>query len=194
MLICVVVYFVLSVTVFFKADITATPKTERVVLNAHVTATKDAPSGLSFTVFSLTATETKDVLATETKTVNTKASGKIVVYNEYSASAQRLIKNTRFQAANSKIYRIPLDTVGLNLPSDSGALDASGYVHCRGVRNAYAMAFDANGELFAIDNSGERDDPEELNWIRPGRHYGYPWIMGDHWNPLIHPKKWKMVY
>lgn len=105
-LVCVLTYLLLSVTVFFHAHIIVTPKSERVVLNAKVTATKDAPSGLSFTVFSLTATETKDVLATETKVVNTKASGKIVVYNEYSAASQRLIKNTRFQAANGKVYRI----------------------------------------------------------------------------------------
>lgn len=104
--VCVLIYFILSVTVFFHATIVATPKTERVVLNAHITAEKDAATGLSFTVFSLTATETKDVLATETKTVSTKASGKIVVYNEYSAVSQRLIKNTRFQASSGKIYRI----------------------------------------------------------------------------------------
>jgi len=103
---CVLAYLILSMTVFFRAKVVVTPKTERVVLNAHVTATKDAPSGLSFTVFSLTATETKDVLATETKTVSTKASGKILVYNEYSAVSQRLIKNTRFQAQSGKIYRI----------------------------------------------------------------------------------------
>jgi hypothetical protein len=96
----------LSLTVFFRAKIIVTPKSERVVLNSHLTAGKDAATGLSFSVFSVTATETKDVLATETKNVNTKSSGKIVVYNEYSASSQRLIKNTRFQAANGKIYRI----------------------------------------------------------------------------------------
>jgi|GEM_PF-365940 len=105
-LVCVLAYFILSVTVFFRAHVTVSPKSERVVLNAKVVATKDASEGLSFTVFTLTATETKDVLATETKVVNTKASGKIVVYNEYSAVSQRLIKNTRFQAANSKVYRI----------------------------------------------------------------------------------------
>lgn len=88
---------------------------------------------------------------------------------------------------NSRIYRIPIGTVGLTLPSDSAALDSSGYVYCWGLRNAYDMEFAADGELFSIDNSGERDDPEELNWLRPGRHYGFPWKMGDHWNPLRNP-------
>ncbi|HEX2898362.1 MAG TPA: T9SS type A sorting domain-containing protein [Bacteroidia bacterium] len=88
---------------------------------------------------------------------------------------------------NSRIYKIPIGTVGLTLPGDSASLDSSGYVYCQGLRNAYDMDWDAAGELFSIDNSGERDDPEELNWLRPGRHYGFPWKMGDHWNPLRDP-------
>lgn len=88
---------------------------------------------------------------------------------------------------NSRLYKIPINSLGLTLPADSNALDASGYVYCMGLRNAYDMDFDAAGELFAIDNSGERDDPEELNWLRPGYHYGFPWKMGDHWNPLMNP-------
>lgn len=48
----------------------------------------------------------------------------------------------------------------------------------RGLRNAYDLAFDAQGRLFATDNG--RDDlgtdqpPEELNYIVSGSHYGWP--------------------
>jgi len=45
------------------------------------------------------------------------------------------------------------------------------------------MAFDSNDQLFATENSGDRDDPDEVNWIRQGRHYGFPWIMGGNDNP-----------
>ena len=48
----------------------------------------------------------KEVSATEEKDVEIKASGKIVIYNNYSAQSQRLIKNTRFEAPNGLIYRI----------------------------------------------------------------------------------------
>jgi hypothetical protein len=88
---------------------------------------------------------------------------------------------------NSRLYKIPIGTTGLVLPADSTGLDGSGYVYCKGLRNAYDMDFDAAGELFSIDNSGERDDPEELNWLRQGEHYGFPWKMSDHWNPLRNP-------
>jgi hypothetical protein len=49
--------------------------------------------------------DTHEVPATGTKTVTTKALGKVIIYNE-QVTAQRLIKNTRFESAAGKIYRI----------------------------------------------------------------------------------------
>ncbi|MBL7925303.1 MAG: T9SS type A sorting domain-containing protein [Bacteroidia bacterium] len=95
--------------------------------------------------------------------------------------------NCREIPITSKIFRFPVQSVGLTLPNDSTALSNSGYLFASGTRNAYAMAWDANQNLFAIDNSGERDDPEELNWIRQGHHYGFPWRMGGNDNPLRFP-------
>ncbi len=83
------------------------------------------------------------------------------------------------------ILKFPIDTVGVTLPNDSTLLSNTGLIFARGTRNAYDMAWDAGGNLFAIDNSGERDDPEELNWLRSGKNYGYPWRMGGNYNPLM---------
>jgi hypothetical protein len=83
-----------------------------------------------------------------------------------------------------RIFKFPVNSTGLILPNDSALLDSSGYVFAWGTRNAYDMAWDGNDTLFAIDNSGERDDPEELNWLRKGKHYGFPWRMGGNDNPL----------
>ncbi len=85
---------------------------------------------------------------------------------------------------SSRIFKFPINTIGLTLPNDSTLLDNSGFVFAWGTRNAYDMAWDGNNNLFAIDNSGERDDPEELNWLRQGKHYGFPWRMGGNDNPL----------
>jgi hypothetical protein len=60
---------------------------------------------LGFSVMKVTLDDSKEVSATGTKAVTAKASGKIVVYNEQKVP-QRLIKNTRFQSAAGKIYRI----------------------------------------------------------------------------------------
>jgi hypothetical protein len=93
----------------------------------------------------------------------------------------------REQALTSKIYRVPIDAENLYWPNDSTFLNASGYVFAEGTRNAYDMAWNAQDHLFAVDNAGERDDPEELNWIQQGHHYGFPWRIGGNANPLMNP-------
>jgi hypothetical protein len=60
-------------------------------------------------------------------------------------------------------------------------------VFARGVRNSFDPAFAPNGELFTGENSGDRDDTEELNWLREGHHYGFPWRMGLADNPQQFP-------
>jgi len=47
--------------------------------------------------------------------------------------------------------------------------------------------FNAAGELFSGDNSGDRDDNDELNWLREGGHYGFPWRMGTNDTPQQFP-------
>ena len=93
----------------------------------------------------------------------------------------------REQALTSKIYRVPVDAENLYWLNDSTFLENSGFVFAEGTRNAYDMAWNAENHLFAIDNAGERDDPEELNWIQQGHHYGFPWRIGGNENPLLSP-------
>jgi hypothetical protein len=90
--------------------------------------------------------------------------------------------NLREIALTSSIFKLPASTENLLLPNDSAAL--APYIYVRGVRNAFSLAFAANGDLFSVENSGDRDDPEEMNWIRPGAHYGFPWEMGGNDTPM----------
>jgi hypothetical protein len=96
-----------------------------------------------------------------------------------------LYPNMREIALTSCIYKLPSNTENLLLPNDSAKL--APYVHVRGVRNAFSLAFNAAGDLFSVENSGERDDPEEMNWIRPGAHYGFPWELGGNDTPMQFP-------
>lgn len=63
--------------------------------------------------------------------------------------------------------------------------DGSGLeVFATGLRNSVGLAFDpATGQLWATDNARDNlgDDlpPDELNIIRQGGFYGYPWYYGD---------------
>lgn len=61
---------------------------------------------LGYTVLEVTQKTSESVKATETKFVEQKASGKLTVYNDYGDKSQRIIKNTRFEAPDGKIYRV----------------------------------------------------------------------------------------
>ncbi|MGC4038102.1 MAG: c-type cytochrome [Chitinophagaceae bacterium] len=101
-----------------------------------------------------------------------------------------LFPNARDNALTSKIFRFPIDASDLYLTDDPEKLKSDGYIYAEGIRNAYDMAFDENGNLFAVVNSGDYDSPEDMFWIRQGHHYGFPWFMGGIENPQQFPG-WK---
>jgi hypothetical protein len=81
------------------------------------------------------------------------------------------------------MLRVPAETNGLVISNDSTELAQSGFVFAAGFRNTFDLEWGPNGHLFGTENSGDRDDPEELNWIREGRHYGFPWRIGGNATP-----------
>ena len=101
-----------------------------------------------------------------------------------------LFPGARDNALTSKIFRFPIDTKDLYLTDDYDKLKAAGYIYAEGIRNAYDMAFDGQGNLFAVVNSGDYDSPEDMFWVREGHHYGFPWLMGGIENPQQYPG-WK---
>ncbi|MEM7119586.1 MAG: PQQ-dependent sugar dehydrogenase [Chloroflexota bacterium] len=52
-------------------------------------------------------------------------------------------------------------------------------VYAQGLRNAYDLAWDGNGRLFAIDNAPDYGPPEEFHLVEPGGQHGYPWYECD---------------
>ncbi len=95
--------------------------------------------------------------------------------------------NTRDVALTARIFRLPSDADNLQLPNDEAALATLGVVYAVGTRNAYDLAFAPNGDLFAVDNGPDADYPDELNWIRQGLNYGFPWRFGLADNPQQFP-------
>ncbi len=89
-----------------------------------------------------------------------------------------LFPDEREVSLTSAIFRIPADASDLTLPADEPSLRDLGYLFADGVRNSFDLAFDAIGNLFATENAADRSDTEELNWIREGHHYGFPWRIG----------------
>ena len=95
---------------------------------------------------------------------------------------------TREIALTSKIFQIPTDAEDLVLVNDEEVLKSKGLIFAWGTRNAYDMAFAPNGDLFAVDNGPDADFPDELNWLREGFHYGFPWRFGVQDNPQQFPE------
>lgn len=92
---------------FSSATIEVAPFTQSVKLENEFVAVKEsAEAGLTFQFLSLSEEKKEEVPATIEKKIQKKASGKVVIYNSYSKDSQRLIKNTRLESPDHKIFRI----------------------------------------------------------------------------------------
>jgi glucose/arabinose dehydrogenase len=83
----------------------------------------------------------------------------------------------------SIFLKLPTSGVNITLQDDREWLRSNGYLMAEGIRNTFDLAYAGNGDLFGVENCGDRDDPEEMNWIREGLHYGFPWRMGGNDSP-----------
>lgn len=102
--------FIISMmTVFASATVTIKPKTQNIDTDAKITGISGEASAGSvrYEVIKLSESKTVSVPATSEQAVELKASGKIMVYNDFSTDPQRLIVRTRFETPDGLIFRIP---------------------------------------------------------------------------------------
>jgi hypothetical protein len=90
--------------VFSKAKVTITPVQKDIMMAGDMLATSGGGT-LPFVVVSVETVATADVKSEGTEDVQQAAQGTIVISNT-QAVPQQLIKNTRFETANGKIFRI----------------------------------------------------------------------------------------
>lgn len=120
--------------------------------------------------------------------------GKFLYVNSGSRTDHGEIESTgglypglRETGLTAKILRLPVDGSNLVLTNDINVLRSAGYVFAEGTRNSFSLGFAPNGDLFGTDNGPDRDMSDELNWLRPGLHFGFPWRMGGTANPQQFP-------
>ncbi len=106
----------LMLLAFRKTTVTVVPKSHQIVFDSasQVTAypAATAATGTLTYVSQISDLEDSEVVPTSGTThQESKASGSIVVYNEYSADPVKLIKNTRFEAPGGLVFRVPADVV-----------------------------------------------------------------------------------
>jgi hypothetical protein len=77
------------------------------------------------------------------------------------------------------VLKLPINAAGtIILQNDKAWLVANGYLFAEGVRNTFDLAYGPNGDIFGTDNGPDADYPEEINWLREGGHFGFPWRLG----------------
>jgi hypothetical protein len=101
-----------ALILFPSTSVAVTPHTQVIPFDSSTsfTAYPDtaaAPNTIKYSVVSQVFEDSTVVAASGIERVDEKATGSVTIYNEYSDKPVRLIKNTRFQAANGLIYRIP---------------------------------------------------------------------------------------
>lgn len=88
-------------------------------------------------------------------------------------------------ALTSRMFKLPANGTDIVLTNSEEGV--APYVYAKGFRNSYDPVFAPNGILFAGDNGPDADLPDELNVIKPGLHYGFPWRFGTTDTPQRDP-------
>lgn len=126
------------------AEVTITPKIHKTSIQATYTAKLKPDAGdLGYEILTLEETQEKQIAATGQEDAAIKATGKILISNEYSATPQRLIQNTRFESSNGLIYRISDAVVIPGYTKDAAGSIVAGTV-------AASVVADGTGESYNI--------------------------------------------
>jgi hypothetical protein len=114
--------------IFNSATVTIVPKYKdvedfgRPIVFALVTQNATDTQSVPYTIATSSLSKTKSLTLSESRKVEAKASGKVIIYNNYDSNPQKLIKNTRFESAKGKIYRI---NQSLTIPGKKGQTPGS---------------------------------------------------------------------
>ncbi len=150
--VCIAAFIVGMMTVFASATVTITPKSEVIGVDTQITAVSDPQTqGVRYEVLKLSKSKTTPIPAAGEEAAEVKASGKIVIYNNFSADPQRLIVRTRFETPGGLIYRIPESVV---IPGKT-------------VKDGVETPGSIEVEVFA-DETGEKYNIKKTDFTIPG--------------------------
>lgn len=126
----VIVLVVLALFAFRSTTVTVIPRSHAFALTQDskfiAYPALGAPTGsLTYTVVANDLEDSAVVQSKGKERVEERASGTVEVFNEYSATTVRLIKNTRFETPNGLVFRVPASVV---IPGKTGAKPGSAKV------------------------------------------------------------------
>jgi hypothetical protein len=108
----VFVFFLTATFIFPKVDSTIKPASETAQLNIDVLFDSEAKTVdfednvIPSQIFKMTESITQEFQATKQEDIRRNAKGIITIYNGYSSESQALVKSTRFESPDGKIFRI----------------------------------------------------------------------------------------
>ncbi len=103
--VAVVIFLFATATFFTGATVTVTPRSQSVLIDVAGLA-RASGEGLVYKTVAVSGSSSMTIPSSGQIQVQKKSTGKIIVYNNYSAAPQKLIKNTRFESPSGLIYRI----------------------------------------------------------------------------------------
>jgi hypothetical protein len=150
------IYYALTF-VFDKATIQVTPNYKDVKIS--MTPIQIGEKGvIPFTIATAEITKTKTLPKTMTTTIDKKASGEIIIYNNFSESPQRLVKFTRFESTGNKIYRIQ---ESIDVPGKKAGVP--GEVVARVVAESDGPSFNLDEDTFTIPGFKGREQYKTMS-------------------------------
>lgn len=142
----VIAFIVVMMTVFASAKVVITPKRQALTISKELVATTGiATSTINYEVIKLTKTKSVVVDAKGEEMVERKATGKIIVYNNFSTDPQRLITRTRFESEAGLIYRIPESIVVPGMKKNADGSTVPGSIEV-------SVTADEAGEKYNLDS------------------------------------------
>ena len=144
----VIAFIVIMMTVFASAKVVVTPKRQALSLNKDVPVSTQiaTSSAVGYEVIKLSKTKSVVVDAKGEEMVERKATGKIVVYNNFSTEPQRLITRTRFESEAGLIYRIPESIIVPGMKKNADGSTVPGSIEV-------SVTADEAGEKYNVDNT-----------------------------------------
>ncbi len=120
--------------VFNFAVINITPRSVEISQNSLITLNNNKST--VFETYELSEKSSTDIKKTNSIDIKSKAKGEITIYNNYDSRSQKLVKNTRLQTSDGKVFRIDN---AVTIPGKSG--DTPGSVKVMAYADTYGKEY-----------------------------------------------------
>ncbi len=128
-----IIFLFFTFTILFSGTkVVITPKTQNVTFDTNLRAEKDADaSTLAYEIMTVTRDVSRKVASIGEEFREEKASGTIIVYNDYNTQDQKLIAKTRFENPDGLVYRIKDPIVVPGQTKDSSGKKTPGSIEVK---------------------------------------------------------------